>query len=179
MSSFFQQRHFSVFAVNFPSSEALMSIFGQILSCHLTQHDFSLPVQKSIAAVVQAAVALHHKMDLSFLPTAVKFHYTFNMRDMSNIFQVMPIAILYWNFLQEGLWMKQNIHLDACGSGYPLRWTWECGKQRWSCSALAPWVLQSLLWQAIKCQRRTALPEAPDGHCAWVLWGAIQIQIPK
>ncbi|XP_019728452.1 dynein heavy chain 11, axonemal isoform X3 [Hippocampus comes] len=86
------QRHFSVFAVNFPSSEALMSIFGQILSCHLTQHHFSLPVQKSIAAVVQAAVTLHHKMDLSFLPTAVKFHYTFNMRDMSNIFQGILFA---------------------------------------------------------------------------------------
>ncbi|XP_061632559.1 dynein axonemal heavy chain 11 isoform X3 [Phyllopteryx taeniolatus] len=86
------QRHFSVFAVNFPSAEALMSIFGQILSCHLTQYHFSLPVQKSIAAVVQAAVTLHHKMELSFLPTAIKFHYTFNMRDMSNIFQGVLFA---------------------------------------------------------------------------------------
>ncbi|KAM9806325.1 dynein axonemal heavy chain 11 isoform 1-T1 [Syngnathus typhle] len=86
------QRHFSVFAVNFPSSEALMSIFGQILSCHLTQQHFSLPVQKSVTSVVQAAVKLHHKMELSFLPTAIKFHYTFNMRDMSNIFQGILFA---------------------------------------------------------------------------------------
>ncbi|XP_077576473.1 dynein axonemal heavy chain 11 [Stigmatopora nigra] len=86
------QRHFTIFAVNFPSSEALMSIFGQILSCHITQQHFSLPVQKSVAAVVQAAMMLQHKMDLNFLPTAIKFHYTFNMRDMSNIFQGILFA---------------------------------------------------------------------------------------
>ncbi|XP_061919084.1 dynein axonemal heavy chain 11 isoform X5 [Entelurus aequoreus] len=86
------QRHFSVLAVNFPSSECLMSIFGQILSSHLTQGHFSQPVQKNIAAVVQATVILHHKMELGFLPTAIKFHYMFNMRDMSNIFQGLLFA---------------------------------------------------------------------------------------
>ncbi|XP_054638441.1 dynein axonemal heavy chain 11 isoform X2 [Dunckerocampus dactyliophorus] len=86
------QRHFTVLAVNFPSSECLMSIFGQILSSHLTQQHFSLPVQKSITAVVHAAVILHHKMELYFLPTAIKFHYIFNMRDMSNIFQGVLFA---------------------------------------------------------------------------------------
>ncbi|XP_061771898.1 dynein axonemal heavy chain 11 [Nerophis ophidion] len=86
------QRHFSVLAVNFPSSECLMSIFGQILSSHLTQGHFSQPVQKSIAAVVQATVILHHKMELGFLTTAIKFHYMFNMRDLSNIFQGLLFA---------------------------------------------------------------------------------------
>ncbi|XP_068180103.1 dynein axonemal heavy chain 11 [Antennarius striatus] len=81
------QRHFSVFAVNFPSPEAQMSIFSQILCGHLKQQDFSLVVQRSAAAVVQAAITLHHKMVHSFLPTAIKFHYTFNLRDLSSIFQ--------------------------------------------------------------------------------------------
>ena len=91
LHSSFLQRHFSVFAVNFPSSEAQMSIFSQILFGHLTQQPFSMLVQRSTAAVVQAAIMLHHKMVHSFLPTAIKFHYTFNLRDLSNIFQVMLI----------------------------------------------------------------------------------------
>ncbi|XP_032374898.1 dynein heavy chain 11, axonemal isoform X1 [Etheostoma spectabile] len=81
------QRHFSVFAVNFPSSEALMSIFSQILCGHLKQQLFSPLVQRSAVAAVQAAISLHHKMVHRFMPTAIKFHYTFNLRDLSNVFQ--------------------------------------------------------------------------------------------
>ncbi|KAM9310019.1 dynein axonemal heavy chain 11 [Pholidichthys leucotaenia] len=81
------QRHFSVFAVNFPSSEAQKSIFGQILCGHLKQQCFGLLVQKSAADVVQAAITLHHKMAHNFLPTAIKFQYIFNLRDIANIFQ--------------------------------------------------------------------------------------------
>ncbi|KAM4581026.1 dynein axonemal heavy chain 11 [Odontesthes bonariensis] len=81
------QRHFSVLAVNFPPSEAQTSIYSQILCGHLKQQLFSPMVQKSVAAVVQAAITLHHKMVHNFLPTAIKFHYIFNLRDMSNVFQ--------------------------------------------------------------------------------------------
>uniref|UniRef100_UPI0037E727D7 dynein axonemal heavy chain 11 n=1 Tax=Semicossyphus pulcher TaxID=241346 RepID=UPI0037E727D7 len=86
------QRHFSMFAVNFPSSEALVSIFSPILCGHLTQKRFSPPVQRSAAAVIKAAISLHHKMLHSFLPTAVKFHYMFNLRDLSNVFQGILFA---------------------------------------------------------------------------------------
>ncbi|XP_030605544.1 dynein heavy chain 11, axonemal [Archocentrus centrarchus] len=81
------QRHFSVFAVNFPSCDAQKSIFSQILCSHLKQQLFSPLVLKSAAAVVQAAITLHHKMVHNFLPTAIKFHYTFNLRDLANVFQ--------------------------------------------------------------------------------------------
>lgn len=69
-----------------------MTIFSQILIGHLKQHLFSPQVQSSAAAVIQAAITLHDKMVHSFLPTAIKFHYTFNLRDLSNIFQVMLIT---------------------------------------------------------------------------------------
>nr|XP_054596285.1 dynein axonemal heavy chain 11 [Nothobranchius furzeri] len=81
------QRHFSVFAVNFPSVDAQRSIYSQILCGHLKQQHFGPLVQGSAAAVVQALTALHHKMAQTFLPTAIKFHYTFNLRDISNVLQ--------------------------------------------------------------------------------------------
>ncbi|XP_066570660.1 dynein axonemal heavy chain 11 [Amia ocellicauda] len=81
------QRHFAVFAVNFPSLVALDAIYTQILGFHFQQHPFSPAVVRTGAAVVQAAIWLHHRMAQNFLPTAVKFHYIFNLRDLSNIFQ--------------------------------------------------------------------------------------------
>ena len=89
----FAQRHFSVLAVNFPSADAQMSIFSQILSSHL-QQIFNSLVQINATAVVQAAVTLHHKMVNSCLPTAIKFHYIFNLRDLSNVFQVVQADLL-------------------------------------------------------------------------------------
>ncbi|XP_071372237.1 dynein axonemal heavy chain 11 isoform X2 [Centroberyx affinis] len=86
------QRHFSVFAVNFPSPEAQMSIYSQILSSHMKQQLFNPVAQRSAPAVVQAAIALHHKMVHNFLPTAVKFQYIFNLRDLSSVFQGLLFA---------------------------------------------------------------------------------------
>lgn len=36
---------------------------------------------------MQATLQLHHKCAQVFLPTATKFHYIFNLRDLSNCFQ--------------------------------------------------------------------------------------------
>ncbi|XP_047143157.1 dynein beta chain, ciliary isoform X1 [Hydra vulgaris] len=81
------QRHFCVFAISFPSSDALKSIYSNILSGHLTMFGFSSAIQKIADRVIDAAIVLNTKITMSFLPTAFKFHYVFNLRDLSNIFQ--------------------------------------------------------------------------------------------
>lgn len=62
---------------------------------HLTSGNFSGAVQKSAQQLVALALALHQKVAATFLPTAIKFHYVFNLRDFSNIFQVSAVAVLW------------------------------------------------------------------------------------
>ncbi|KAI1896623.1 hypothetical protein AGOR_G00096680 [Albula goreensis] len=81
------QRHFCVFALSFPGLDALSTIYSSILSQHLRGEGFGTMLQKSCPQLIQLALGLHQRVSSSFLPTAIKFHYIFNLRDLSNIFQ--------------------------------------------------------------------------------------------
>ncbi|XP_039082400.1 dynein heavy chain 17, axonemal [Hyaena hyaena] len=81
------QRHFCVFAVSFPGQEALTTIYNTILAQHLAFRSVPMVVQRMSTQLVASALALHQKVTATFLPTAIKFHYVFNLRDLSNIFQ--------------------------------------------------------------------------------------------
>lgn len=73
-----------------PSSEALNTIYSTILTQHLKNptNKFNNSVIKLADLIVQLAINFHNKILTIFLPTAIKFHYVFNLRDMSNVFQV-------------------------------------------------------------------------------------------
>uniref|UniRef100_A0A8C5P182 Dynein, axonemal, heavy chain 9 n=1 Tax=Jaculus jaculus TaxID=51337 RepID=A0A8C5P182_JACJA len=81
------QRHFSVLALSFPGTDALASIYSTILTHHLKLGNFPALLQKSITPLINLALAFHQKIATTFLPTAIKFHYIFNLRDFANIFQ--------------------------------------------------------------------------------------------
>lgn len=81
------QRHFSVFALSFPGTDALSTIYSTILNQHLKVGNFPAALQKTTQQVINLALSLHQKVTSTFLPTAIKFHYIFNLRDLSNIFQ--------------------------------------------------------------------------------------------
>ncbi len=87
------QRHFSVFAMSFPSTEALRTIYQSILKGHMTSGGFSTQIQRNADRILNAALDLHTRVTAGFLPTAIKFHYIFNLRDLSNIFQVWVLCI--------------------------------------------------------------------------------------
>lgn len=83
------QRHFCVFAVSFPGTESLTTIYQSILTQHFVNAEqrFNAAVTKLAPNIVQASLTLHNKIAQVFLPTAIKFHYIFNLRDLSNVFQ--------------------------------------------------------------------------------------------
>ncbi|XP_025270513.1 dynein beta chain, ciliary [Camponotus floridanus] len=85
------QRHFAVFAISFPQVEALKLIYSQILEQHVTdpREKFQPTVQRFTGPLINTALYLHDKISTTFLPTVAKFHYMFNLRDLTNIFQGM------------------------------------------------------------------------------------------
>ncbi|XP_062979874.1 dynein axonemal heavy chain 11 [Elgaria multicarinata webbii] len=105
------QRHFAVFSMNFPSTDALNTIYSKILDFHFQQHGFNPSALKHAPAIIQAAIWLHQAMVQNFLPTAIKFHYIFNLRDLSNIFQgilfAKPECLKHPNDLVR-LWLHES-----------------------------------------------------------------------
>ncbi|TMW50187.1 hypothetical protein DOY81_004746 [Sarcophaga bullata] len=83
------QRHFCVLAVSFPGAESITSMYLSILSQHFTnaEQKFIPIVTRMSPNIVAATLALHNKSSQVFLPTAIKSHYIFNLRDISNVFQ--------------------------------------------------------------------------------------------
>lgn len=83
------QRWFSTFAVNEPNDMQIRSIYFNILSQYLNDplNELSKGVTELCDNIVDASIRLHKRMIKMFLPTAQKFHYFFNMRDLTNIFQ--------------------------------------------------------------------------------------------
>lgn len=88
------QRHFASFAVNYPSDESLFNIYDTILSQHLCsdQNRFTSQHLKMGSYLVSMGLVLHARMSQMFLSTAVKFHYTFNLRDLASIYQGILFA---------------------------------------------------------------------------------------
>lgn len=74
----------------FPSQEALFTIYSSILNQHLKNpvNKFNNSIILLADIIVQLAIDFHSRILTIFLPTAIKFHYIFNLRDMSNVFQV-------------------------------------------------------------------------------------------
>lgn len=89
------QRHFCSFAVGTPCEDSMYTIYHTILSQHLSleSNRFSIQHLKISSPLVTMGLALHSRISLAFLPTAIKFHYAFNLRDLNNIYQ----GILYSN----------------------------------------------------------------------------------
>lgn len=88
------QRHFFTFAVNMPSADELYYIYHTIFSQHLDNDSKRFgPHHKRIAgSLVSMGLSLHTRISQIFLPTASKFHYIFNLRDLASIYQGLLFA---------------------------------------------------------------------------------------
>lgn len=79
-------RHFNVLNfINF-NDESLARVFGTILDWRLSQ-GFPGPVKQLSAQTVSATIDVYNSIAANLLPTPAKSHYTFNLRDLSKVFQ--------------------------------------------------------------------------------------------
>nr|XP_015200682.1 PREDICTED: dynein heavy chain 14, axonemal isoform X2 [Lepisosteus oculatus] len=85
-------RHFSVFVLPHPSEQSLQHIFQVQLGRFLGSRDFIAEVQKCRAPLVSASIAIYYEMCQNMLPTPAKYHYTFNLRDLSKVIQGLQQA---------------------------------------------------------------------------------------
>jgi len=79
------QRHFWMLAVSFPANGSLISIYSAYLIKHFGK--FHGAVQELVPQVIKTALTLHGDVERTFRKTAKDFHYEFNVRHLTNIFQ--------------------------------------------------------------------------------------------
>ena len=78
-------RHFNVLCLPPASTEVMHLIFGSILNGFL--RDFRPEVSGLSRRMVKAAIEVYTRVSVDLLPTPKRPHYTFNLRDVSKVFQ--------------------------------------------------------------------------------------------
>lgn len=83
------KRHNCNWNIPMPSMASINQIFGAILALRFNGTDFKQDVMDNVAQLVPATMDLYTKAFNKLLPTPAKFHYIFNLRDVSRVFQGM------------------------------------------------------------------------------------------
>lgn len=102
------QGNFCTFSASLPKKESLMYVYSQMLNAHFK----SFPKNMSclVESIVLATIDLHDKVSSKFLPSSRKFHYIFNLRDLSAVFQGVcnaDPAAKYTPYLIAKLWQHE------------------------------------------------------------------------
>jgi dynein heavy chain len=84
------QRNFVTFAIGLPGPTSLLTIYQTFLDGHLK--NFNADVKGVSSNMIKAALGLHTMVSQTFRKTAANFHYEFNIRHLSNVFQGLLVA---------------------------------------------------------------------------------------
>mmetsp|Transcript_39705 Transcript_39705/g.74534 ORF Transcript_39705/g.74534 Transcript_39705/m.74534 type:complete len:1860 (+) Transcript_39705:1-5580(+) len=104
-------RHFNMFCIAPPSDKSTKTILSSILGGFLSE-GFPMEFEPLKKAVVDSSYELYTRMAQELLPTPTKSHYTFNLRDLSKVFQGL-LMIKPFNCQRIDTFMRLWVH-EAC-----------------------------------------------------------------
>ena len=82
-------RHFSVISVTAFDNDTLGTIFSALVDWWMKRAGFGANVTKLAKPLVAASLEVYETIQRELLPTPTKSHYTFNLRDVSKVIQVL------------------------------------------------------------------------------------------
>ncbi|RHZ29129.1 hypothetical protein DYB31_003743 [Aphanomyces astaci] len=138
-------RHFHVLCVHPAREASLKLIFSSILGGFLER--FAAPVKALRSGIITCVIEVYNRVCSELLPTPSKFHYTFNLRDVSKVFQGMLMITpakcsdvdtmnKLWvheacrvfgdrlNTVQDTVWFE-DLLLHLLGAHFQVKWTTE------------------------------------------------------
>jgi len=83
------KRHFFSINMVLPSATSVENIFGSMLKLCFPAKKFKEDLLANVNKLTSSTIALWDKVKKSLMPTPSKFHYLFNMRELSRVFQGM------------------------------------------------------------------------------------------
>ncbi len=81
------QRHFWICSIPFPTDASLMNIYSFFLNGHFKA--FNQAIQEFITgrSIITAILQVHQRVSAKFKKSAINFHYEFNIRHITGVFQ--------------------------------------------------------------------------------------------
>jgi len=86
------KRQFAVVNVNLPSKQAINDIFGTLVRGRFDPSIFDSGVVQVAEKLVPMTISLWTSIQKKMLPTPAKFHYLWNVRELSRVFQGVLLA---------------------------------------------------------------------------------------
>ena len=80
-------RHFSVLAFTEVAPQSLGLIFTTLVDWWFKRCAYAEDVAQYAGALVKASLDIYQSAMRGLLPTPMKMHYVFNLRDLSKVFQ--------------------------------------------------------------------------------------------
>ena len=118
--------NFFIFNMVLPSILSINDMYGQMLNGRFPQgsiDDFTLDVIKKLT---EGTIALWRTMQKKMLPTPAKFHYIFNLRELSRVFQGI-MSTPSETVKTGGFRVEEGLTKYAGGAATILRiWKHEC-----------------------------------------------------
>jgi dynein heavy chain len=89
------KRHFAVFNVPLPDTVSIQQMFGAIFDARFTNSAYAPSVQQAAGQLTTMTIDFWRKIGKRMLPTPAKFHYFFNLRDMSAVAQGIMLVGMF------------------------------------------------------------------------------------